>query len=54
MDLAINLKVLIAPLAPDDMIYLHLSCVTAGAGYHQEGAGVQERYRNSMQMHFRL
>ena len=34
MDLAINLKSLIAPLAPGDMIYLYFLHVTAGAGHH--------------------
>ena len=37
MDLTINPKCLIIPLAPGDIIYLRLR-VTAGAGYHQEGA----------------
>ena len=46
MDLAINLKSLIATLAPGDMIYPPLY-VTAGAGHHQEGAGIQERYTNA-------
>ena len=46
MDLTINPKSLIAPLAPSNMIYLRL-LVTAGARHHQEGAGVQERYKNA-------
>ena len=45
MDLAINLKSLILPLA----LYLRLR-VTAGAGHHQEGAGVQEHYANARQL----
>ena len=48
MDLAINPKSLIAPLAPGDMIYLYFLRVTAGARHHQEGAGVQERYANAL------
>ena len=47
MDLAINLKSLIAPFAPGDMIYICFLRVTAEAGHHQEGAGVQERYANA-------
>ena len=41
MDLAINLKSLIAPLAPANMIYLYFLRVNAGAGPHQEGASVR-------------
>ena len=36
------------PLAPGNIIYLRLR-VTAGAGHHQEGAGVQKRYANTLQ-----
>ena len=48
--LTIILKSLIAPLAPDNMIYLYFLRVTAGAGHHQERAGVLERYANARQL----
>ena len=53
MDLAINLKSLIAPLAPGEMIYPRL-CVTAGARHHSEGAGVQKlQMRRTKTLHRR-
>ena len=48
MDLAIDLKSLIAPLAPGVVIYLRLR-VTARAGHHQERAGVQDCFANALQ-----
>ena len=50
MDLTINPKCLIPPHAPGNIIHLRLSRVTAGTGHHQEGAGVQERYANALQL----